>query len=202
MRQGFQPKFITTELDPKLLKSSFKVQTHWHVITGAACSGKTTLINKLAERGYKIVPEAGREFIKREGKKLITGKQHGNGATMTRVLTEILLRAESGLRASDMLFLDRAFADQISYYRIHGIDPNEILADCFRYRYASVFLLERFPFQPDGVRYEDEKTAAFLDEWHERDYRALGYDVVRVPAIPPAERAAFVIEKLKDLLLN
>ena len=201
MMQGFQSKFITTELDPKLLTSSFRVQTNWQVITGTTCSGKTTLINQLAERGYKIVPEAGREYIQRVGKKFTSNMQREDGAAMTRGLTEILLRTESKLYAGDLLFLDRAFPDQLSYYRIHGIDPNEILADCFRYRYASVFMLERFPFAPDGVRYEDENTAKFLDEWHERDYRALGYDVVRVPAVPPGERAAFVIEKLAKLQL-
>jgi hypothetical protein len=33
----------TIELDPDLLSAPFRVQTNWHVITGAACSGKTTL---------------------------------------------------------------------------------------------------------------------------------------------------------------
>jgi len=50
-----------------------------------------------------------------------------------------------------------------------------------------------------GVRYEDEKTTVFLDEWHVRDYRAPGYDVVRVLAVPPAERAALVMGKLANL---
>ena len=35
----------------------FKVQTNWHVITGAPCSGKTTLIEQLADKGFKIFPE-------------------------------------------------------------------------------------------------------------------------------------------------
>ena len=38
--------FDTTDLNPDLLSFSFEVQTHWHAITGAPCSGKTTLIDQ------------------------------------------------------------------------------------------------------------------------------------------------------------
>lgn len=201
MIQGFQHNFLTTEPDPNILSSSFKLQTNWHVITGATCSGKTTLINQLADKGFQIVPEVARQYYESESKKRTIGQDREKLVALSRDLTDILLITESGLRASDVLFLDRAFPDQLTYYRIHGLNPNKILADCFHHRYASVFILDRFSFNPDGVRYEDEKTAEFLDEWHARDYSALGYDVVRVPVIPPAERVAFVLEKLSNLLL-
>ncbi len=48
-----QHDFLTTELDPDLLSTPFRVQTNWHVITGAACSGKTTLIDLLADKGFQ-----------------------------------------------------------------------------------------------------------------------------------------------------
>ncbi len=42
-----------TQLDPDLLSTPFGVQTNWHVITGAACSGKITLINLLTDKGFR-----------------------------------------------------------------------------------------------------------------------------------------------------
>ncbi|MFC1879334.1 AAA family ATPase [Chloroflexota bacterium] len=45
--------FITSELAPDLLITQFGVQTNWHVITGAPCCGKTTLIDLLAEKGSR-----------------------------------------------------------------------------------------------------------------------------------------------------
>jgi ABC-type molybdenum transport system ATPase subunit/photorepair protein PhrA len=57
MIDNSQHGFISTELDPVLLSSPFKVQTNWHVITGALCSGKTTLIDQLTEMGFQTVPE-------------------------------------------------------------------------------------------------------------------------------------------------
>jgi predicted ATPase len=55
-----------TELDPVRLSTPFGVQTNWHVITGGACCGKTTLIDLLAEQGFQTVPETGRQVLERE----------------------------------------------------------------------------------------------------------------------------------------
>ena len=76
------------------------------------------------------------------------------------------------------------------------MNPNEILPDCFQHRYASVFMLDRLPYQQDGIRAGDDASAAYFDSWMERDYSALGYNVVRVPVLPPEGRLAFVLEKL------
>ena len=54
------------ELAPELLSIPFRVQTDWHVITGAPCSGKKTLIKLLAEKGFQIIPEVGRMCVERE----------------------------------------------------------------------------------------------------------------------------------------
>ena len=58
-----QHDFRTTELDPDLLSTPFRVQTNWHVITGAPCCGKTTLIDQLADKGFQTVPETARQYI-------------------------------------------------------------------------------------------------------------------------------------------
>jgi len=49
-----------TPLDPDKLLTLFTVKTNWHVITGAACCGKTTTIDLLAERGGQIAAETAR----------------------------------------------------------------------------------------------------------------------------------------------
>ena len=36
---------------------------NWYVLTGAPCSGKTTLIELLQEKGYQTVPELARVYI-------------------------------------------------------------------------------------------------------------------------------------------
>lgn len=194
-----QNDYRFTELDPDLLSIPFRVQTNWHVITGTVSSGKTTLIDQLADRGFQTVPEAGRQYIEREiakGRKIDEIRE--NSATLARILKDIMLRNEHGLRLNDAVFLDRAFPDTLAFYRAYGLNPNEILADCFHYRYASVFLLDRFPVKQDGVRTEDDVTADLIDEWLARDYSALGYVVVKVPVLSIQERLAFILERLSE----
>lgn len=106
---------------------------------------------------------------------------------------------ENGLEANEVLFLDGAVPGSLAYYRACGLNPNEILLECFHHRYASVFVLDPLPFQTDAQRVEEiAAIAGYLDEWHTRDYIALGYDVVRVTVLPPEDRLAFVLERLSE----
>ncbi len=196
MNRSPQYDFITTELDPDLLATPFAVQTKWHVLTGAACSGKTTLIDQLAEKGYQTVPECARQYIDLELAKGRTFDDMFGNPADELCITNMQQRIEQGIRATDVTFLDRALPDSITFYRFCGLNPNEILVDCLQYRYASVFILERLPFHQNGARIDHDATSCLLDEWLVRDYSALGYDVVRLPVLPPDERLAFVLDNL------
>jgi predicted ATPase len=192
-----QNDFRTTELDPDLLSTPFSVQTNWHVITGAPCCGKTTLIDQLGDKGFRTVAESARQYLEIESAKGRTIDEiHAKGTVRDRGIKDMQLEVERGLRAIDFYFLDRALPDSLAFFRFAGLNPNEILSDCFQHRYAYVFMLNRLPYQQDGVRAADDATADFLDEWIARDYRALGYRVVRVPVMSPEERLAFVLETL------
>ncbi len=195
-----QHSFSTTELDPDLLSTPFGVQTNWHVITGAPCCGKTTLLDQLAAKGFRTVAEAARQYFEREMAKGRTIDEiRENDAALERDLIDMQLRVERRLRANDVLFLDRAVPDSLAFCRVFGLNPNEFLPECFHHRYASVFVLDRLRVQRrTTLGPEDDASAGFLDEWHARDYSALGYSVVRVPVLSPQERLAFVLERLSE----
>ncbi len=193
-----QHDFRTTELDPDLLSTPFRVQTNWHVITGAACSGKTTLIDLLADKGSQTAPETARHYLDREMGKGRTLDEIFKDATTEPGIYDMQLRLEHGLRAIDVVFLDRALPDSLTFFRFAGLNPNEILAECFHHRYASMFLLDRLPFQQNDARIEDDAFAGLLDEWLARDYSALGYNVVRVPVLSIKDRLAFILERLSE----
>jgi predicted ATPase len=197
MTDNPQRDFSTTELDSTLLSTPFGVQTNWHAITGAPCSGKTTLIGALVDKGYRTVPESGRAYVAGELAKGRTSDEiFRNGVASQRGVLSLQLKAERRLAVNELAFLDSASPSCLAYLRVLGLDPNAILPECFHHRYASVFQLDRFPFQQDGVRFEDDATAAFIDEWLFRDYSALGYSVVRVPVLPVQERLTFIVEML------
>jgi predicted ATPase len=188
-----------TELDPDLLATPFGVQTNWHVITGGACCGKTTLIGLLADRGFQTVPEAARQLMEKEKARGRTIEEiFEDGAAFERVLKDFQQEIEHRLCATDVVFLDRALPDCLAFFRFFGLDPNEILAECLHHRYASVFVLDLLPLQLDGARIEDDTFTVVLDELLVRDYDALGYHVVRVPVLSLQERLEFVLERLSE----
>jgi predicted ATPase len=191
--------FKTTALDADLLSTPYEVQTNWHVITGAPSCGKTTLIDLLASKGYRTVPEIARQYMEQE---LASGRTikdvHGNGAELQRILIEIQLNVEAGLGDKDVVFLDGAVPGSLAWFRVFGLDPNAVLPECFHHRYASVFVLDRLPLKLNGFRFDEDAVIGFIDEWTLRDYAALGYQVVRVPVLPPEARLAFVLERFPD----
>jgi predicted ATPase len=185
-------------LDPAHLGSTFATATSWHVLTGAACCGKTTLVDMLAARGFAVLPESARWYFDRA---LAAGRTleelRADDHALQRSIAALQIRWEQGLDARTTTFLDRALPDSVTFYRLVGLDPNEILPACFQHRYASVFILDRLPAHRDRMLGpEDEESSAFLDHWLERDYRALGYRVVRVPPLAPAARMSFLLKRL------
>lgn len=192
-------KFIPTELIPELLSTPFRVQTNWHVITGAPSSGKTTVINQLAAEGFQTVPESARLYIENA----IAGGQTINQLredipAMQHGIHEKQVQIENELITTDFNFLDRGIVDCLAWHRVFGLDPNEFLPDCFYHRYASVFNLAPLPYIDDGARYENPSIVGFLDEWTNRDYQALGYKIIRVPVLPPEERLEFILDKVNS----
>lgn len=185
------------ELDPNLLRTPYKLQTNWHVITGAPSCGKTTMIDLLAKEGFRTVPEVAHLYIERE---MASGRDIkdilGNRVDLQGILKELQLRIEQELPSEEVIFLDRALPDCMSFDRYVGLDPNRLLSTCFHHRYASVFVLDPLPFRVDGIRDGDLAGVGYLDEWIARDYSALGYSVIRVPVLAPEDRLAFVLEKL------
>jgi predicted ATPase len=194
-----QEYYRSTELDPDLLSTPFKVRTNWHVITGAPSCGKTTLIDQLAEQGFQTVPETAHLYIEREmasGRKL--NEVLKNRVAFQEILIEMQLGIEHELQTNEVTFMDRALPDSLAFNRYVGLDPNGLLPECFHHCYASVFILDPLPFQKNGVRDYDSAVVEYLDEWLSRDYSALGYRVVRIPVLEPQERIAFVLERLSE----
>ena len=197
MLDNSQAGYSAIELDLDLLTTPFSVQTNWHVITGGPSCGKTTLITLLAAKGFQTAPEGARLYLEREIARGRTVKEmRSNEAALQRGIKDMHLEVERGLQENDLIFLDRGIPDCLAWHRVFGLDPNEFLRECFHYQYASVFMLDRLSLQHDGLRYKDDSILNFTEEWHIRDYQALGYDIVRVPVLPPEEQLAFILQVL------
>ncbi len=168
--------------------------SNWHVITGAPCSGKTTVIQMLADQGHRTVAEAARSYIDdqlAQGKSLATIK--ANPMAFERHILMEKVGIERCLPKKETIFLDRAIPDSIAYYQLEGLDPAEPVQQSRFVRYKTIFLFEALPFEKDAVRAEDQIQSQRIEALLSKAYRDLGYPIVRVPVLSIARRAAFVL---------
>ncbi len=171
--------------------------TDWHIITGAPCSGKTTVIKDIEQRGIRVIHEAARAYIDRQlGKGLRLDQIKADLLQFERHILHAKIRIEDALTKTEPVFFDRGVPDSIAYYILEGLDPAEPLKLSRRIRYRRIFFFERFDFLKDGVRSEDEMVAARLNDLLLEAYGKLGYDVVMVPVMPVADRTDLVLANI------
>lgn len=190
-----------------LRSSLFGSDSQFIVATGGPLSGKTTVLDAL---GLPYEPESARAYMERELEK---GKDkfaiRADEAAFQRGLVSIKMGIEDSRPKDRLYFFDRGMPDSITYFRAAGLDPSSLLKECKRVRYAAVFHFDLVPtenvarvMQQDRVRTEDEELRCLLDRYLELDYRALGYDVIRVPFMSVRARVHFVLDALQNLNIS
>ncbi len=158
----------------------------------------TSVINSLEQQGFRVVHEVARAHIDEEmlrGRSLEQIKadpyQFENHILLTK------LKIEASLPENEVVFLDRAVPDSITYFKLEGLDPVQPVEKSKLVRYKKVFQFERLAFLENGVRSEDSLLAERIDTLLEASYRKLNYEIVRVPAISVEERTKFILERLE-----
>jgi len=170
------------------------IHTHWYVITGAPCSGKTSVILELEQRGFSVVHEAARAHIDEQRVLGLTpDKIKSDISSFEHQILSRKVDAEIGLSPDETVFLDRGIPDSVAYFTIEGLDDTAPMRESRRYRYRAVFLFERLTFETDAVRSEDDHKAARLEALLKEAYRHLGYTLIQIPVVPIEKRVELVL---------
>ncbi len=170
--------------------------TRWTVITGAPCSGKTTVIRQLEEKGFRVVHEVARSIIDREmARGLAMGQIKSDPDRFERGILERKLAIESGLPEDEEVFFDRGIPDSIAYFRAEGLDPAAPTAASRIRRYRRIWFFERLSCEPDRVRGEDDAAADRIERLLLDAYRLLGYRITWSPVCPVAERVDRILKR-------
>jgi predicted ATPase len=169
-------------------------RTNWHVITGAPCSGKTTLIQALEASGHRVVHEAARAYME---------EQMALGIGLELMKSDILafereilhrkILVESNLPGGELIFFDRAVPDSIAYYRLCGLNSTEAETAGRLVRYGRILFLDCLELETDDVRKEDQVAIVKLERLLEDCYRQLGYPIVRIPVMSVEDRQRLII---------
>jgi len=173
------------------------------VISGCSGGGKSTLLAALAQRGYRVFAEPGREVVKAQ---LAIG---GNGLPWEDGLKFAELCVALGRQHYDAahdatapVFFDRSVVDNIS-----GIERAKIpLTSHFRAALAHCCYAQKVfmvPPWPEIYRQDEERRHGFHEaelEYHGllAAYQALGYQTIVIPKQTVAERANFVEAAIHD----
>jgi predicted ATPase len=167
-----------------------------HVVTGGPCSGKTTLVRKLKDRGFDVVEEAAEKMIN-EYQKIGRIADRSDPAFQNSVF-ELQLELENASIGKDMVFCDRGILDGYAYVKLHDRIPSYIYEEIAPKRYESVFLLSMVPdYKQTEIRKEPEEEARLIHGMIKDAYREFGYKPIEVPDIGPEKRMEMVLGHVK-----
>ena len=173
------------------------VKNNYVIISGCSGGGKSTLLAELANRGYSIICEPGRQIVKEQS--LI----HGDGLPwidlqkfLDLALSRYLHQYSSHLESQHVIFFDRGIVDAL---QLNQLQPNYFYEAANKFRYNRlVFLTPPWEeiFENDAERKHDFKAAQ--KEFNELliKYKNFGYEALLIPKVSVRERADFILEKL------
>lgn len=170
---------------------------HLFVVTGGPGSGKSSLIDALAQDGIATMPEAGRAIIRDQVAIGGNALPWGDRAAFAELMLGWELRSHREARARPgPVLLDRGVPDVVGYLTLCGLpvpDHARRAAELYRYN-RKVFLAPYWPeiFAQDAERKQDPEEAEATARVMTEVYTALGYEVVPLPLGTIAQRAAFV----------
>jgi len=171
------------------------------VLSGCSGAGKSSLLSGLAQRGYRVFPEPGRQVIREQayiGGDATPGRDVLKflDLTISRTMHHMITAASTRSRT----FFDRSIVDQVNGFGLMKIEVPLYLkkaVELFRY-HRRVFIV---PPWREIYRNDAERTHSFDDAVASyvallETYGRLGYEPIFVPRLSVEERVDFVLRTL------
>jgi len=174
---------------------------NYFVITGGPGAGKTSIVERLAARGFPTVAESGRAILRQQVAIGGTAVHWADAAAYRELMLQRGMDdyERMSIEADGPVFFDRGVTELVGYCRLIGAPvPDHVRRAAELYRYNRlVFLSPPWPeiYANDDLRKQDADEAMRSSELAGEVYAEFGYDVVEVPRAPVADRAAFVLAR-------
>jgi len=176
-------------------------QPSFYVLSGCSGSGKSSLLDELARRGYATVDEPGRQIVKEQSHIGGDGLPWQDSAKFLElVVSRSMYQFNDRRRSRERpVFFDRSIVDVVSHFERIGSDVPLPFAKAARaYRYEEKVFMT--PPWREIFRNDEERRHSFEEAVAEYAgllpcFRRLGYEIVVVPKLGIGERADFVLSE-------
>lgn len=178
-----------------------RIATRWRVVTGPPFSGKTTLVQEMARKGVKVIPDCGRIAIEEQ---LSTGKNkyqvRMDYEELQIRISELMIIAARSIRSDELVIWDYSFPDNLAYMAAANADWSaHHLQRAAAFQFDRVLVLPPLPIDhnvsEDPVRTESPRIRKQLFEAITETYRRLGNETITLETITD-------ISSLQTLLTN
>ena len=172
--------------------------SQFYVIIGGPGSGKTSIIDRLAARGFTTVAETGRAILRHQVAIGGTAVHWDDSVTFRELMLARGIADYERMQDEDgPVFFDRGVTELTGYCRLIGVPvPDHVRRAAELYRYnTTVFVTPPWPeiYAHDALRKQDEEEAVRTYELCVSAYVESGYVPVEVPRLPVSDRIAFIL---------
>ena len=177
-----------------------KEQPFYCVLTGAMGAGKSTVINRLAQKGFICVHEPAREILAEQRSIDADGVPEKDAGLFTRLmLSRAVNNYKRNSESTRPVIFDRAIPDIIAYACLFELDTKIYYNAGRYYKYnGTVFLFEGWEeiYTNDDERKMGFEPANKFGNNVKHVYNELGYNTVVVPKVSIEERIKFIADKI------
>lgn len=183
---------------------------NYYILTGGPGSGKTTLIEALAQSSYSCIPEVAREIISEQIRDNGSALPWQDYVLYTEIMLErsVLSYTETAKKhiTNQPVFFDRGIPDTLCYAELTKQPITEKMTAYAReYRYnRNVFILPPWEaiYHTDAERKQSWEEAVATYEQMVQTYRQHGYTIIEVPQDTVENRLAFILQHTKATSKN
>lgn len=165
--------------------------TKWLILTGAPSSGKSSLARHLERYGFKVHYEVARKLLEENPDARLDQDKFSEDVALDDV------KSMASLDIDKLIVFDTSWVCHEVYNRFYNRFKHNIYSGAEIYTFKYVFILDALDKpEADGIRIENQKECLEISKKMEEAYKSLGYSVVRIPAMPLDNRAAFIFNHI------
>jgi len=193
-----QEQQVLREVVSSAEQSGDRVQTEWLLLTGAPGSGKTTMINCLANLGWRINKDPGRELLESDfASGISVDVARSDYRRFQERVAARMIDAMRALDPSTPVFFDYGVAESLAFLKASQLPWDKVFVElASEFKFRKVFLLEMVSLDEqapnDLIRVEDNLRRKHLQQLIGEIYEALGHQVTFVPQMSLQERMSSI----------